>query len=64
MKPTTFYESSCRKLISLLSSILNVDADAAYTMMLFTAALYDLPPDDEEVVRIILNDCEPVTEEA
>jgi len=36
---------------------LNAEAHTAYSMMLMTAALMDLHPEDPEVVDIILSDC-------
>ena len=51
------YPKSCRKHISILCDRLCVDPDAAYAMMLMTAALMDLRPEDERVTEMILEDC-------
>lgn len=63
MKPAVC-DSSCRKFVSLLASLLGVGEETAYTMMLFTAALTDLSTDDEEVFRIILQSCGMLQEDA
>lgn len=34
-----------------------MSADIAYAMMLMTATLMDLHPEDDEVINIILKDC-------
>ena len=46
-----------RKNIRILCDRLCVDEDTAYAMMLMTAALMDIYPEDEQVVEMILNDC-------
>ena len=51
------YPKSCRKSIFLLRNEIGVSAETAYAMLLMTAALMDLYPEDEEVVNIILKDC-------
>ena len=43
--------------IHRLTEQLCVDADTAYSMMLMTALLMDLCPEDDEVVEMILKDC-------
>lgn len=63
MKPAVC-DSSCRKFVSLLASLLGVGEETAYTMMLFTAALTDLSPDDEEVFRILLRNSAVLQEDA
>lgn len=51
------YPKSCRKSIRILSDRLCSDAETVYQMMLMTAALMDLHPDDDQVVEMILIDC-------
>ena len=36
---------------------IGVDIETAYAMILMTAAMMDLRPEDDEVVHIILQDC-------
>ena len=51
------YPKSCMKGIRILSDRLCSDADTVYQMMLMTAALMDLRPEDDQVVEMILIDC-------
>ena len=51
------YPDGCRKHIQYLSEMLCTDYETAYAMMLMTALLTDLHPEDEEVYRMILKDC-------
>lgn len=51
------YPRKCRKSIQILTDTVGMSPDIAYAMMLMTAALMDLQPDDDEVVRMILQDC-------
>lgn len=51
------YPKSCRKSIRILTDRLCADADTVYRMMLMTAALMDLRPEDDQVVETILIDC-------
>ena len=51
------YPKQCRKQIKRLTSAVGMSADIAYSMMLMTAALMDLRPEDDEVADIILEDC-------
>ena len=46
-----------KKNIRILCDRLCIDADKAYAMMLMTAALMDLQPEDTQVVGMILEDC-------
>jgi hypothetical protein len=46
-----------RKSIGILTETLGTDAETAMAMMLMTATLTDLHPEDEQVVSIILKDC-------
>lgn len=51
------YPRLCRKTIYTLMDEIGVDSETAYKMILTTAALMDLHPDDEKVAHIILQDC-------
>ena len=46
-----------RKNIRRLMNMLTTDAETAFAMMVMTATLMDLNPDDDEVVEMILTDC-------
>ena len=46
-----------RKNIKRLMDMLTTDAETAFAMMVMTATLMDLNPDDDEVVEMILTDC-------
>ena len=52
------YPKHCRRNIRKLTSRLCADADTVYSMMLMTAALMDLHPEDDEVADMILMDCQ------
>ena len=47
------YMKSIRKLCRILST----DEETAFSMMLMTATLMDLNPEDDKVVDMILKDC-------
>lgn len=51
------YPKRCRKSIFILRNEIGINAETAYAMLLMTAALMDLDPEDKEVVNIILQDC-------
>lgn len=53
----TMYPKRYRKSIETLVENVGMSIETAYAMMLMTAALMDLQPDDEQVVHIILQDC-------
>ena len=53
----TDYPGRCSRHIRLLMDRLCPDAGTAYKMMLMTAALMDIHPEDKEVVEMILSDC-------
>lgn len=57
MNPTIMYPRRCRKGIQTLVDNVGMSIETAYAMMLMTAALMDLNPEDDEVVHIILQDC-------
>ncbi len=45
------------KNIKRLVDLIGVSVETAYAMMLMTAMLMDLHPDDEQVTDMILKDC-------
>jgi len=51
------YPARYHKNIKRLCNMLCTQPETAYAMMLLTATLSDLRPDDEQVVTMILNDC-------
>ena len=51
------YPKRCRDSIRTLVGEVGMSVETAYAMMLMTATLMDLKPEDEEVVHIILQDC-------
>ena len=51
------YPKGCRKAIHVLMDEIGVDSEIAFKMILFTAAMMDLQPEDEQVMHIILQDC-------
>lgn len=51
------YSEACGRLVRKITGAVPVSEDTAYGMMLMTAALMDLRPDDEAVVQMILEDC-------
>ena len=57
MDATIMYPKRCRSGIRTLVDNVGMSIETAYAMMLMTAALMDLNPDDEDVVHIILQDC-------
>ena len=57
MDEATMYPRNCRRNIRTLMNRLSTDAGTAYAMMLMTAALMDLSPDDDKVTDMILEDC-------
>ena len=57
MDATILYPKKCRKGITRLVSEIGMSVETAYAMMLMTAALMDLHPEDDEVVHMILQDC-------
>ena len=57
MKGMIMYPRRCRKGIETLVYNVGMSIETAYAMMLMTAALMDLRPDDPQVVEMILEDC-------
>ena len=51
------YPAGCRRNIKKLSYLLCTDYQTAYAMMLLTATLMDLHPNDQKVIDMILTDC-------
>ena len=52
------YPKRCEKNVKKLMDILCSDAEIVYNMMLMTATLMDLRPEDDKVAELILLDCE------
>ena len=57
MDAIIMFPKVCRKGIRTLTDTIGVSLDTAYNMMLTTATLMDLRPEDERVVEMILRDC-------
>lgn len=57
MNATIMYPKRCRNGIQTIVNETGMCVETAYAMMLMTAALMDLSPDDGRVVHIILQDC-------
>lgn len=57
MDTLILYPRKCRKGIRLLTDTVGMSADTAYGMMLMTAALMDMRPEDDRVCEMILADC-------
>lgn len=57
MDRTIIYPKACRKNISRIVNAIGVSVETAYAMMLLTATLMDLHPEDAEVSDMILEDC-------
>lgn len=57
MDATIMYPKKCRRAIKTIVNEVGASVETAYAMMLMTAMLMDLRPEDEEVVDIILKDC-------
>lgn len=57
MDTMIMYPKRYRKSIRRLVGEIGTSVETAYAMMLMTATLMDLKPDDERVVHIILQDC-------
>ena len=57
MKEIDVFPKQYRKNIKRLVNMLNTDAETAFSMIVMTAALSDLNPDDSKVVDYILMDC-------
>jgi hypothetical protein len=51
------YPQKCRKNIQRIVNAIGTSVETAYAMMLMTATLMDLQPEDDRVYDIILEDC-------
>lgn len=56
MDTTIMYPKECRRNLKRLKSATGVSEELLYAMMLTTAALMDLRPEDNEVAEMILED--------
>lgn len=57
MDPTTIYPKNCRKNINRIVNAIGASVETTYAMMLMTAMLMDLQPEDDAVADMILEDC-------
>ena len=57
MGDTIMYPERCRKGIGRIIRETDVSIETAYAMMLMTALLMDMCPEDEAVTEIVLKDC-------
>ena len=57
MDTAIMYPKRCRKSIHTIVDEVGASEETAYAMMLITALLMDLHPEDDEVLHIILQDC-------
>ena len=57
MDTAIMYPKRCRKSIHTIVNEVGASEETAYAMMLITALLMDLHPEDDEVLHIILQDC-------
>ena len=52
-----YYTEARRRMTRRIMNKVPVSEETAYSMILMTAALMDLRPDDDQVVDMILEDC-------
>ena len=57
MDKTAIYPKNCRKNIHRIVNATGACVETAYAMMLLTATLMDLRPEDDAVADMILEDC-------
>ena len=57
MDQTILYPKRCRKNIRRIVSEVGMGIETAYAMMLMTALLMDLRPENDAVAHMILQDC-------
>lgn len=57
MDTAIMYPKRCRKNIHTIVNEVGASEETAYAMMLMTAMLMDLRPEDDKVLHIILQDC-------
>lgn len=55
--PTIMYPKNCRKNIRRIVNAIGASVETTYAMMLMTAMLMDLQPEDDAVADMILEDC-------
>ena len=63
MEALNGYPKLCRESIRQVRDALRTDVHTAYAMILMTAALMDLRPEDDRVVEYIFQDCGIPTEQ-
>lgn len=51
------YPKNCKRSVRRIMSAVGMSEETAYSMILMTAALMDLHPDDPQVVDLVLEDC-------
>ena len=57
MDVAIMYPKKCRRSIHRIMDEVGAGPETAYAMMLMTAALMNLQPEDDKVVDMILEDC-------
>lgn len=57
MDTAIMYPKPCRKNIHTIVDEVGASEETAYAMMLMTATLMDLNPEDDEVLHMIFQDC-------
>ena len=57
MEATIMYPKKCRRSIKTIVNEVGASVETAYAMILMTALLMDMRPEDDEVVHRILQDC-------
>ena len=57
MDATIMYPKKCRRSIKTIVNEVGASVETAYAMILMTALLMDMRPEDDEVVHMILQDC-------
>lgn len=57
MDKAIMYPKKCRKNIHRIVEEIGTSEEIAYAMMLMTATLMDLNPEDDEVLHMIFQDC-------
>ena len=57
MNRTILYPKNCRKSIRRIVENIGTSEETAYAMLLMTATLMDLRPEDDSVADMVLEDC-------
>jgi len=57
MDTMIMYPKICRKNIRRIKHLTGISEETIYAMMLMTAALMDMRPEDDNVADMILEDC-------